>query len=69
MIYGAASGTDRGVQAKPFVHDKNLQFDGEKVFDSKHIHLERELRQACDTITKINLDHEKHARELLDDQW
>ena len=63
--YGTATGNDQGVQAKPFVHDKNLQFDGEKVCDSKHIHLERELRQACDTITKINLDHEKHARELL----
>ncbi len=45
--------------------DKNLQFDGEKVFDSKHLHLEKELRRASDIITKPKLNREKHARELI----
>ena len=63
--FAAAACSERGIQAKPASSDKNLQFDGEKVFDSKHLHLERELRQACDIITKQKLDHERHARDLI----
>ena len=42
--------------------------DGKAEFETKRRHLEIELRQANDMITKLNLQHEKHVRDLIEER-
>ena len=68
-IQTAAAIDEKSIQVSPISDARSSQVsDGQAEFETKRRMLETELRQARDAITKLNLQHEKHVRDLIEER-
>ena len=68
-VQAAAAIDEKGIQVSTVSIEKSCQVvDGKAEFETKRRLLEIELRQANDVITRLNTQHEKHVRDLIEER-